>query len=412
MSVNILDAVMQLASLKQLDGALIQEIIVDSITSTLSKKLDEDNELEVFIDDAVRGIKVRYKCLVTELESGLGEISLADARANHDADLKLGDYVQKEMSLHEFEPKLVKTAQRLIQDRIRSLEDEKIQNDFDKQKHTIVSGKIKSIDENNGGYRVDIGYTDALLPLDEQIENEYYRVGDNIKAYVTNIRNGNRGVVVILSRTNPEFVKKLFEAEIPSIFNNKMRIRKIVREPGIRSKVELEALAENIDPITECVGPKGTRIDSIRKELHGEQIDIVVHSEDLEKMVENALGIANTKRVVIERNRAASVIVEEADKVIAIGKQGKNVKLAAKLTGLKIDIFTTLEFEEKMAKERRTISHVNELDGVTPKIAEVLRSAGYTSVQDIFQASVNELSALEGLGAKTAEKLKESAKYF
>ncbi len=412
MSVNILDAVMQLASLKQLDGALIQEIIVDSITSTLSKKLDEENELEVFIDDAVRGIKVRYKCLVTELESGLGEISLADARANHDADLKLGDYVQKEMSLHEFEPKLVKTAQRLIQDRIRSLEDEKIQNDFDKQKHTIVSGKIKSIDENNGGYRVDIGYTDALLPLDEQIENEYYRVGDNIKAYVTNIRNGNRGVVVILSRTNPEFVKKLFEAEIPSIFNNKMRIRKIVREPGIRSKVELEALAENIDPITECVGPKGTRIDSIRKELHGEQIDIVVHSEDLEKMVENALGIANTKRVVIERNRAASVIVEEADKVIAIGKQGKNVKLAAKLTGLKIDIFTTLEFEEKMAKERRTISHVNELDGVTPKIAEVLRSAGYTSVQDIFQASVNELSALEGLGAKTAEKLKESAKYF
>jgi N utilization substance protein A len=412
MSVNILDAVMQLASLKQLDGALIQEIIVDSITSTLSKKLDEENELEVFIDDAVRGIKVRYKCLVTELESGLGEISLADARAKYDPNLKLGDYVQKEMALHEFEPKLVKTAQRLIQDRIRSLEDEKIQNDFDKQKHTIVSGKIKSIDENNGGYRVDIGYTDALLPLDEQIENEYYRVGDNIKAYVTNIRNGNRGVVVILSRTNPEFVKKLFEAEIPSIFNNKMRIRKIVREPGIRSKVELEALADNIDPITECIGPKGTRIDSIRKELHGEQIDIVVHSEDLEKMVVNALGIANTKRVVIERNRAASVIVEEADKVIAIGKQGKNVKLAAKLTGLKIDIYTSSEFEEKMAKERRTISHVNELDGVTPKIAEVLRSAGYTSVQDIFQASVNELSALEGLGAKTAEKLKESAKYF
>nr|MDK2851271.1 transcription termination/antitermination protein NusA [Candidatus Cloacimonadota bacterium] len=412
MSVNILDAVMQLASLKQLDGAVIQEIIVDAITSTLSKKLDEKNELEVYIDDAVKGIKVRYKCLVTELETGLGEISLAEARANYDPAAKLGDYIQKEMSLHEFEPKLVKTAQRLIQDRIRSLEDEKIQNDFDKQKYTIVSGKIKSIDENNGGYRVDIGYTDALLPLDEQIENEYYRVGDNIKAYVTNIRNGNRGVTVILSRTNPEFVKKLFEAEIPSIFNNKMRICKIVREPGIRSKVELEALDENIDPISECVGPKGTRIDSISKELHGEKIDIVVHSDDPEQMVANALGITNAKRVVIERNRAASVIVDDADKVTAIGKQGKNVKLAAKLTGLKIDIYTSLEFEEKMAKERRTISHVSELDGVTPKIAEVLRNAGYTSVQDIFQASVNELSALEGLGAKTAEKLKESAKYF
>jgi N utilization substance protein A len=132
----------------------------------------------------------------------------------------------------------------------------------------------------------------------------------------------------------------------------------------------------------------------------------------MEQMVQNALGISNTKRVVIERGRAASVIVDEADKVVAIGKQGKNVRLAAKLTGLKIDIFTSEEFEEKMSKERRTVSHITELDGVSPKIAEVLRNAGYTSVQDIFQASVNELATLEGMGQKTAEKLKEAAKYF
>jgi len=412
MSVNILDAVNKLAVIKQLDGHLIQEIVVESITNTLAKKLDEQNELEVYIDQASSGIRARFKCLVVELESSLGEISLADARAGYDAHAKLGDYIQKEMSLHEFEPKLVKTAQKIIQDRIRLLEDEKIQNDFNKQKHTIVSGKIKTIDDNNGGYRIDLGYTDALLPLDEQIENEFYRVGDNIKAYVTNIRSGNQGVTVILSRTNPEFVKKLFEAEIPAIYAGKIKIRKIVREPGIRTKVELEALVDKLDPITECVGPKGTRIDSIRKELHGEQIDIVVYSEDPEVMIEHALGVNSVKRVIIERNRAASVIVDEADKVMAIGKQGKNVKLAAKLTGLKIDIFTTQEFEEKMSKERRTVSHVNELDGVTPKIAEVLRNAGYTSVQDIYAASVNELAALEGMGQKTAEKLKESAKYF
>jgi len=412
MSVNILDAVNKLAVIKQLDGHLIQEIVVESITGTLSKKLGEENELEVFIDEASSGIKARFKCLVVELESSLGEISLSEARAEYNPKAQLGDYIQKEMSLHEFEPKLVKTAQRAIGDRIRHLEDEKIQNDFNKQKHTIVSGKIKTIDENNGGYRIDLGYTDALLPLDEQIENEFYRVGDNIKAYVTNIRSGANGVTVILSRTNPEFVKKLFEAEIPAIFAGTIKIRKIVREPGIRTKVELEAVDPKLDPITECVGPKGTRIDSIRKELHGEQIDIVVFSEDPEKMIENALGISSVKRVIIERNRAASVIVDEADKVMAIGKQGKNVKLAAKLTGLKIDIFTLEEFEEKMAKERRTISHITELDGVSPKIAEVLRNAGYTSVQDIFSASVSELAALEGMGHKTAEKLKESAKYF
>lgn len=413
MSISILDAVNKLAVIKQLDGQLIQEIVVESITNTLSKKLGEENELEVLVDEnSGGGILTRFKCLVVEQESSLGEISLADARGLYDAEANLGDYISKEMSLHDFEPKLVKTAQKIIQDRIRSLEDDKIQNDFNKQKHTIVSGKIKTIDESNGGYRIDLGYTDALLPLDEQIENEFYRVGENIKAYVTNIRSGHSGVTVILSRTNPEFVKKLFEAEIPAIFTGKIKIRKIVREPGIRTKVELESLDAKLDPITECVGPKGTRIDSIRKELHGEQIDIVVHSEDPEKMIENALGVSNVKRVIIDRGRAANVIVDEADKVMAIGKQGKNVKLAAKLTGLKIDIFTTAEFEEKMAKERRTISHVNELDGVSPKAAEVLKQAGYTSVQDIFAASVEELSTLEGMGQKTAEKLKESAKYF
>jgi N utilization substance protein A len=412
MSANILEALTKLAAIKQLDPVAIQEIIVEAVTSTLLKKLAPEAELQVFVDDVSGSIKARFNCQVVEVEEGVGQISLGDARSEYDAKAVLGQYIEKTMSLHEFEPKLVKTAQKIIQDRIRHLEDEKIQNDFNKQKHTIVTGKIKAIDENNGGYRVDIGYTDALLPLDEQIENEFYRVGDNIKAYIVNIRAHGGGVTMVLSRTNPEFVKKLFEAEIPEIYNSSLKIRKIVREPGIRTKVELETSDPKVDPVVACVGPKGTRIDSIRKELHGEQIDIVVYNEDIEKMIENALGVNGVKRVIIERNHAASVIVEDADKVMAIGKQGKNVKLAAKLTGMKIDIYTTAEFEEKMAKERRTISHVTELDGVTPKIADALRNAGYTSVQDVFMASVDELCNLEGLGQKTAERLKEAAKYF
>ncbi|MDD4310422.1 MAG: transcription termination factor NusA [Candidatus Cloacimonetes bacterium] len=412
MSANILEALTKLAAIKQLDPVAIQEIIVDSVTTTLQKKLAPEAELQVYVDEVSGNIKANFKCLVVEVEDGFGQVSLFDARNELDSKAVLGQLIEKTMALHEFEPKLVKTAQKIIQDRIRKLEDEKIQNDFNKQKHTIVTGKIKAIDDNNGGYRVDIGYTDALLPLDEQIENEFYRVGDNIKAYIVNIRAGGSGVTMVLSRTNPEFVKKLFEAEIPEIYNNYIKIRKIVREPGIRTKVELETSDPKMDPVVACVGPKGTRIDSIRKELHGEQIDIVVHSEDVEKMIENALGIVGVKRVKIEHNRAASVIVEDSDKVMAIGKQGKNVKLAAKLTGMKIDIYTTSEYEEKTAKERRTISHVTDLDGVTPKIAESLRHAGYTSVQDVFVASVDELCNLDGMGQKTAERLKEAAKYF
>jgi len=347
---------------------------------------------------------------VVEVEENLGEISLAEARVLNPS-VQLEDMIQRSMSLHEFEPKLVKNAQRMIQEKIRELEDEKIQKDFNKLKNTIVVGKIKTIDEN-GGYRIDINHTDALLPTDEQIENEYYRVGDNIRAYVVNIRSHQSNIIIILSRSNPEFVKKLFEAEIPEIFNGQISIRKIVREPGIRTKVELDSNEHKLDPISACVGVKGTRIDSIRRELHGEQIDIVVHSDDPEQMIINALGIDGANHVIIERNRAASVIVSEENKVIAIGKQGKNVKLAAKLTGMKIDIFTSADFEEKMAKERRTVSHITELDGVNAKIAEALKQAGYTSVQDIFAASLDELCNLEGVGQKTAERLKEAAKYF
>ena len=411
MSTNFVDAVVKLAAIKQLDKELIQSIIVDAIYTTLSKKLEPENELEVFVEESTAAVKARFKCLVVELETKLGEISLTEARQEIDRYAQLGQYVVKTMAMHEFEPKLVKNAQKNIQDKIRELEEEKIQNDFNKQKNTIVTGKIKSIDDN-GGYRFDIGYTDALLPPDEQIENEFYRVGENIRAYVVNIRSHQSNVTIILSRTNPEFVKKLFEAEIPEIYEGRIKIIKIVREPGIRTKVELVSNDPKLDPVAACIGIKGNKIDSIRRELHGEQIDLVVHDEDQEKMIAQALGIENVLRVILERNHSASVIVDEADKVVAIGKQGKNVKLAAKLTGLKIDIFTMEEFEEKMAKERRTVSHVTDLDGVTAKIADVLRQAGYTSVQDIFAASVDELCNLEGMGQKTAERLKEAAKYF
>jgi transcription termination/antitermination protein NusA len=410
MSTNILDAVIKLAAIKQLDKEMIQNLIMEAIHSTLTKKLGEDNELDVFVEEKSGTIKASFKCQVVELETDLAEISL-EAAQELDKHAQLGDLITKTMAMHEFEPKLIKIAQKTIQDKIRFLEEEKIQNDFNKQKNTIVTGKIKTIDDN-GGYRIDIGYTDALLPMDEQIENEYYKVGDNIKAYVVNIRSHQSNVTIILSRTNPEFVKKLFEAEIPEVYNGAIKILKIVREPGIRTKVELDTTDPKLDPVAICIGIKGTRIDSIRRELHGEQIDIVIHENDPEKMIEHALGVENVKRVIIERNRAASVIVDEADKVVAIGKQGKNVKLAAKLTGMKIDIFTMEEFEEKMAKERRTISHITDLDGVNPKIAEILRKAGYTSVQDVFAASIDELCNLEGMGQKTAEKLKEAAKYF
>ncbi len=411
MSANILDAVIKLAAIKQLNKEEIQQIIIESITSTLSKRMNPESNLEVLIDTHTGAVKASFICTIVEAEKNLDEISLIDAKQEYGKFVKLGEQFNREISLHDFEPKVVKTAQKIILDKIRDLEHERIKTDFDKLKHTIVTGRVKSIDDI-AGYKVDIGYTEALLPPDEQIDNEFYKVNDMIKAYVVNIRAKDANVVIILSRTNPEFVKKLFEAEISEIFEGIVKIKKIVREPGVRTKIELESSDPKIDPIACCVGSKGTRIDSIRRELHGEQIDIVVYSEDAETMIAHALGIATIKRVIIERGKTAAVIVAEEDKVTAIGKQGKNVKLAAKLCGFKLDIYTQDEFEDKMAKERRTISHIKELDGVNPKIEEILRKHGYTSVEDVFAASVDELCNLEGIGQKTAEKLIEAARLF
>ncbi len=406
-----MDAVIKLAAIKQLDKDEIQSIILDAITSTLSKRMQSGDKLNVIIDENTGAIRVGFFCTVVEVEKNFDEISLQDARQLFGKYAALGEQYYREMALNEFEPKIINTVQKIILDKIRFLEQERIKTDFDKQKHTIVTGRIKSIDDI-AGYKVDIGYTEALLPPEEQVENEFYKVNDLIKAYVVNIRPKDNAVVVILSRTNPEFVKKLFEAEIPEIYHGIVKIRKIVREPGIRTKVELESTEPKVDPISSCVGTKGSRIDAIRKELHGEQIDLVVHSDDPETEIAHALGLDSIKRVVIERGKTASVIVSEEDKLTAIGKQGKNVKLAAKLCGFKLDIYTQEEYEEKMAKERRTISHIKELDGVNAKIEEILRKHGYTSVEDIYSASVEELCNLEGIGQKTAEKLKEAARYF
>lgn len=411
MSSNILAVLNQLASFKQLDKDMLTDIIKESLYSTIAKKLEPENELKIHLDFAAGDIYATFKRIVVLIDAELGEISLDEAKRQYGKGIELGDSVDVKMQFHELGPKIIKNAKKAIQERIKSEDANKTSLHFESQKNTIVTGKVKS--ESFGGIRVDIGYTTALLPPEEQIEEEYYKQGDIIKAYVTNIRRKDSGVTIILSRTDPEFVKKLFENEIPEVFNGDIIIKKIVREPGIRTKVEVYTEKENIDPAGSCLGTKGLRIDSIRKELHGEQIDIVVSNDNDDEYISNAIGRDLVERVIVsERGKFARVIVKEKNKNLAIGKKGKNVRLAAKLTNYNIDIFTKDEYNSKLAEERRITNHVSELEGVTPNLAQILKSHGYTSVQDIYLATVDELCNLGSIGTKTAEKLKESAEAF
>lgn len=410
MSLNLMGSLSELASLKQLDKDKLAEIIKEGLYQALSKKLLIENDLEIITDFDSNQVAAKFNKIVVERDMSLGEISLDEARM-YDENLELGDTFPAVIPISDFEPKVIKNARKAILERIKALEEDRIMYDYENQKHQIVSGKVSKDDYN--GYLIDIGYVIALLAKDEQIEDEYYKVGDMVRAYVINIRKRKNDVIVLLSRIRPEFVKKLFETEIPEITAGEVEIKKIVREPGMRTKVAVHSLDNQIDATAACLGPHGVRIESIRKELNGELIDIVLWDESPEQLIANAIGPDLVEKVYLaERGKFARVIVNDTNKNLAIGKKGKNVKLAAKLTDFKLDIYTEEEFEDKISEERRITSHVSDLDGVTSKVADVLKKHGYTSVQDIYEASNEELCNLEGLGKKTAAKIKESSKYF
>jgi len=407
---NLMGSLAELANLKQLDKHQLQEIIKDGLYQAISKKLLLDNELEIVADFETNRVFAKFKKIVVEQDFSLGEISLEEAVIYMD-NPELGDKIEVMMPIFDFEPKVIKNARKAILERIKSLEEDKIMYDYENQKHQIVSGKITKEDYN--GYLIDIGYTEALLPKDEQVEDEYYKVGDIIRAYVVNIRKRKNDTFIILSRTRPEFVNKLFESEIPEIASGLIEVKKIVREPSIRTKVAVKSLDDKTDATACCLGQKGVRIEQIRKELNNELVDIVLWDDSPEQLIANAIGPDLVDKVYLaDRGNFARIIVSEDHKNQAIGKKGKNVKLAAKLTDFKLDIYTEDEFEEKISEERRITSHVSDLDGVTSKVADILKAHGYTSVQDVYEATVDELCNLEGLGKKTATKIKESARHF
>ena len=410
MSANLMGSLAELASLKQLNKEQLAEIIKDGLYQAISKKLLLESELTIVADFDTNRVCARFNRIVVERDMSLGEISLEEAK-DYDPDIELGDKIPVEMTISDFEPKVIRNARKAILERIKALEEDRIMFDYENQKNQIISGKVTKDDYN--GYVVDISYADALLPKEEQIEDEFFKVGDIVKAYVVNIRKRKNDVIVILSRTRPEFVKRIFETEIPEINSGEIVVKKIVREPGMRTKVAVQSNDKSIDATAACLGEKGIRIESIRNELNGELVDIVLWDESPEQLIANAIGPDLVEKVYLaERGRFARIIVSETNKNLAIGKKGKNVKLAAKLTDYKLDIYTEEEFEEKISEERRITSHVSDLDGVTSKVAEVLKEHGYTSVQDIYEASIEELTNLEGLGKKTAAKIKESSKYF
>ena len=336
------------AALRQLerDRGIPVEYMTDRITQALLAAYKKDRvgyTDNVYVELNEKELKMyATKEVVDEVFTPATEIQLEAAR-KIDPHCELGDLVNEEIETQAFGRIAAQTAKQVIIQGIREAEHGMIYDKFSSKEHEILTATVSRIDNNTGDMSVRIGQgsdrTEARLALSEQVKGEHYREGDFIRVYVVEVRRSNRGPQIIVSRTHPGLVKRLFELNVPEIASGEVEIKSIAREAGSRTKLAVHAVDENLDPVGTCVGQRGARVAAVVDELHGEKMDIVVWDEDPAKFVAAALAPADVVSVtMVEGEKACRVIVPDDQLSLAIGKEGQNARLAAKLTGYKIDI--------------------------------------------------------------------------
>ncbi len=325
--------------------------------------------------------------MVEDAEDPAAEIDLEEAQ-QYESDARIGQDFVQELTLEDLGRNAIAAAKQVLVQRVREAERERIYEDYHDRVGEMVRGTVQQVDRGNIYVKLD--RSEAILPPREQIARDRYHQGDHIKAYIIAVDKLARGPQIILSRTHPEFLRRLFESEVPEVAEKIIEIKGIAREPGSRAKVSVLSNDDKIDAVGACVGIKGSRVQAIVRELGGEKIDIVPWSQDAVVFVTRSLSPAK----VLEAQ-----IVE-----------AENARLAAKLTGWKIDLISKSERDRQKDFERRSRIDIEDLEAAGPKLREKLIRAGIETVQDLLRAPMEEILAIQGIGEKTAERLIEEAK--
>lgn len=312
---------------------------VEAALISAYKKEEGSSSVRVAINRNKKLLKLyRVRTVVENVEDPKSEISLEDARSISRRYV-IGSVVEDELKTKNFGRISAQTAKQVIVQGIREAEKNNIIRDYEKKREEVISAVVIKRDESSGDVVVDTGTSNALLPRSEQIPGEELFVGDRVKVFVTEVGKAEeKGPLVTLSRTHPAMIKRMFESEIPEITDGIVIVKGIAREAGSRTKIAVLSRDENVDAVGACIGSKGMRISDIVDELHGEKIDVIQFSENAEQYIAAALSPASVKEVEFDGERNAKVLVDSDQLSLAIGKEGQNVRLAAKLTGYKIDI--------------------------------------------------------------------------
>ena len=348
------------------ERGISKEYLLSSLETALvtayKRNFDSAENVKVNMDENTGDIKVyAVKTVVEEVLDDQLEISLEEAKKEN-KNAKIGDEIEIEIIPRNFGRIAAQTAKQVIVQKIREVERNMVYTEYNDRKGEIVSGIIQKAD--GGTIVLDLGKLEGIMPVKDQIPTETYHVNDKIKAYVVSVERGLKGAPqVLVSRSHPDFVRKLFEFEIPEIYEGLIEIKSVSRDAGSRSKVAVYSTNENIDPVGSCVGQKGIRIQNIINELNGEKIDVIEWNEDPAIFISAALLPAQVMAVdVKEEEKFAQVIVPDDQLSLAIGKAGQNARLAAKLTGWKIDIKSETQFREMLAKKAEEAEKVEDTE--------------------------------------------------
>ncbi|MCQ2216793.1 MAG: transcription termination factor NusA [Bacteroidales bacterium] len=397
---NLLDTFSEFKELKNIDRATLIRILEDAFRAVLVKQYGTDQNFSIIINTDKGDFEILRKRIVVEddmVEDDNLEIALSEAKAI-DEDFEIGEEVTDEVKMADFGRRHILGLRQSLSGSIMELERDAIYQLYKDRIGQIVVGEVYQVWKREVLVRDDDG-NDLILPKNEQIPSDFFRKGDTLRAVVVRVEVKNNSPLIILSRTSPMFLQRLFESEVPEIYDGLITIHKIVRMPGERAKVAVESYDDRIDPVGACVGMKGSRIHSIVRELHNESIDVINYTNNTQLYIQRALSPAKINSISInEAEKRAEVYLDPEEVSMAIGKGGSNIKLATQLVGYEIDVFR----EQAMGDEEDVL--LDEfVDDIEPWVIDILKSIGCDTAKSVLELGFDELSRRTDLEDETIE---------
>ncbi len=397
---------------KNVEKGIVFNALEMALASATKKKMKSEMDVRVAIDQETGEYQSFRRWLVVEndlFESAELQIKHDDAKEDN-PDIEIEEYIEESLEPIEFGRIGAQAAKQVILQKIREAERAQILNDFLDRDELIVTGSIKRMER--GSAIIDSGRIEASLPKDQMIPKENLRIGDRVRAYLVDVDREARGAQLLLSRTTPEFLIKLFELEVPEIEEGLLEIKAAARDPGARAKIAVKSNDPRIDPIGTCVGMRGSRVQAVTSELAGERVDIILWSEEPAQFVISALAPAEVMKITVdEEKHTMDIVVDEENLAQAIGRGGQNVRLASDLSGWDLNIVT----EEEAAKrnEEETISiralFIERLD-VDEELANTLIQEGFSTLEEVAYVPVNELEEIDSFDSEMVEELRKRAR--